>query len=66
MPDPDQRISLRYTSQPDVRTRQCPACGHRITVTRHDVLRIHGHPARRCPGSGSSDGTKTEETTTHA
>lgn len=50
---------------PDVRTRVCPACRKRITVTRADVLRVHGRPNRRCPGSGSSGGTRSEETTAH-
>lgn len=33
-------------------TNICALCDHKITLTRNGVFRAHGHPARRCDGSG--------------
>lgn len=49
----------RITDPP--RVRVCTACRRRVAVTIRDVLRVHGTPARRCPGGGSSGDLQTEE-----
>jgi hypothetical protein len=42
---------------------RCRVCGRPFQVRDDGTIRAHGHPARRCPGSGKTPVDELTETT---